>query len=144
MATCELLAYPELPRVFLKSGFQGKRIYNEELLRRSICLALVHLPVRITASEFRFFRIELGKTQKEIAQLFGKDAQSVLLWENGKNPVPLLADKAIRDQYCDEIRADRHQFFLQNMANAGDLQLNRIQLCYADYPKPIWAYDYIF
>lgn len=100
-----------LDNVWLKNGFKthevgtvtGLSIHNMEGLHRAIALTIIRSPRPITRQEFRFIRIELDLSQKLLGSLMEKSDQSIAKWEKGKQAIPRLADKAIRDLYMESI-----------------------------------------
>lgn len=50
----------------------------------------------LTGQEVRFLRNTLNMTQSELASHLGNNAQSIALWENGKNDLPGDAEKLLR------------------------------------------------
>lgn len=100
-----------LDNVYLKNGYteketpSGKTLSIKDIdgLHKAIARDLVAHEYPLSGKEFRFLRIELNLSQKALGQLFEKTDQSIALWEKGAQPIPVLADKAIRDLYMESI-----------------------------------------
>lgn len=48
-----------------------------------------------TPAEFKAARIELGLTQKQLADMLDVSEVSISNWENGRNPIPRTAEMAL-------------------------------------------------
>ena len=79
-----------LRNVWLSNGFQyiniegvGKclEIKNLPALHSAIAHNLVKYKKRLSGSEIRFLRVEMGLSQKSLGDLVGVDEQTVSLWE---------------------------------------------------------------
>lgn len=54
---------------------------------------------RLTATEIRAVRQEMGLTQQQFAEYLGyKSWDAVSHWENGHRPVPMVVTKRIKDK----------------------------------------------
>ncbi len=92
-----------LRNVWLENGYQEKRtaygrglvIDDIEGLARTVCKALTKKRGRLTGSEFRYVRLGLRLSQKNLARLLGNNEQTVALWEKRGN-VPVWADRNLR------------------------------------------------
>ena len=92
-----------LRNVWLMNGYQEKRtaygkglvIDDVEGLARTVCSALAKKRGRLTGSEFRYVRLGLRLSQKNLARLLGNNGQTVALWEKRGN-VPVWADRNLR------------------------------------------------
>ena len=92
-----------LRNVWLENGYQEKRtsygkglvIDDIEGLARTVCMALTKKRGRLTGSEFRYVRLGLRLSQKNLARLLGNNEQTVALWEKRGN-VPVWADRNLR------------------------------------------------
>lgn len=65
-------------------------------LHRLLVSMVASKPSGLEPKEVRFLRTELGMTQAELAELVGRDAQTVGRWERGENPVDRAAEVVIR------------------------------------------------
>ena len=78
------------------SGEDVVYIPNINMLHRALTMAISAKPSGLVQKELRFIRTELGLTQAELAQIVGKDAQTIGRWERGENPIDPSADTIIR------------------------------------------------
>ena len=100
-----------LDNIFLKNGYEessgeeekGIAIHDRDSLHQVIAKVIVDIPAPISGKEFRFLRIELDLSQKVLGELMDKSDQIIAKWEKGESPIPVLADKAIRDTYMESI-----------------------------------------
>ena len=96
-----------LRNVVLRDGYKeietpygtAVQIDNIEGLHQAISLHLIQQPF-LSGREFRFLRIEMDMTQRDIGLYFGVGAQAVALWEKTAH-VPRKADQMIRALYKD-------------------------------------------
>jgi transcriptional regulator with XRE-family HTH domain len=58
------------------------------------CIISARWPM--TPPEFRFLRRESGRTQRDLAELFDVDPQTVSNWERGESGIPWSVDVALR------------------------------------------------
>ena len=78
-----------LDNIWLLNGFEihdtdygkGVSFQDPDGLDAAIALSLTEKPARLSGREFRFLRIMLDMSQKGVGEYFGKDAQTVALWE---------------------------------------------------------------
>lgn len=99
--------------VFLKNGYEivktnygkGVSIHNLDALHEAIGLAIVENSSAINGAEFRFLRVELGLTQEALAQLIGKDVQSIARCEKGVTKrVDPASDRILRIVYRERFK----------------------------------------
>ena len=64
-------------------------------LHHAIARGLVAKGGKLTGTELRFLRLEMGLSQARLAALLGNEAQTVALWEK-RGTQPKLADRFIR------------------------------------------------
>jgi len=96
-----------LDNIYLKGGVFVSAVDGEECfsitdlegLHKVIALNLVKQQSPLSNKEFRFLRIELDLTQKELAEKFGCDVQTIANYEKGKSAIPKLEDLALRELY---------------------------------------------
>ena len=62
---------------------------------------------RLTGTELRFMRQEMGLSQAKLAQLLGNEAQTVALWEK-RGGQPKMADRLIRAIYREQQEGNAH------------------------------------
>ncbi len=94
---------PGLSNVRLLNGYEARespegnslRYANLDGLLKAIACALVRKPARLDSGEFRWLRRYIGVSQSTLAEIIGKDAQTVSLIERGKLP-PALIDRELR------------------------------------------------
>ena len=72
-------------------------------------------------------RIELDLSQKALGKLLDKSDQAIAMWEKGTQPVPVLADKAIRDLYMESLGEGVVSGLLEKLAEL-DRQIHEITL----------------
>ncbi len=92
-----------LPNIWLANGFTVRQtaygkaaaIENVEGLHKAIACDLINYKAKLTGTELRFLRKEMGMSQKRLAGLLGTTEQSLSLWER-KGNVPKWADRYVR------------------------------------------------
>jgi DNA-binding transcriptional regulator YiaG len=85
-----------LDNIFLLNGYRmvefGKeRLYsveNVEGLHRAIAAQLINKSAPLTGKEFRFLRIEMDLSQKQLGTLLGVSEQTIASWEKSKTKHP--------------------------------------------------------
>ncbi|MGE0151984.1 MAG: helix-turn-helix domain-containing protein [Reyranellaceae bacterium] len=98
-----------LDNVWLVNGYtkhktsygDGMSFKNVEKLHAAIVDSLVRKPGRLSGREFRFLRLELGLSQKALAELVETDENGIGRWERGVSQVPAGVDRLIR-AWCQE------------------------------------------
>jgi DNA-binding transcriptional regulator YiaG len=96
-----------LSNIWLANGYEihetaySKAVSFHDLdgLTRAICIALVERQAPINGDEFRYLRQALCLSQVALGQLMGKTDQAVAKWEKSGEPIPKLADFAMRALY---------------------------------------------
>lgn len=96
-----------LPNVWLANGYtlrhskygDGVSIRDVDGLHRAIGHALAHKS-RLTGTEVRFLRKEMGLSQRGLGELLGVTDQAVALWER-KGQLPKTADRLLRLIYLE-------------------------------------------
>ena len=91
-----------LTNVWLANGYtirktkygDGVSIHNMDGLHRALARALSNKP-RLTGTEVRFLRKEMGLSQRGLGELLGVTEQAVSLWER-KGQLPKTADRLLR------------------------------------------------
>ncbi len=92
-----------LRNVWLANGFTFKRtpdgnavaIEDVSGLTRAICAALTNKPSQLTGAEFRYLRLHLDLSQRNLSDLLGNTEQAVANWEKTSR-LPLWGDRNIR------------------------------------------------
>ena len=98
-----------LQNVWIENGYRlvktshgkGVSIHDVEGLHRAIGKAIASKP-RLTGSELRFLRKEMGMSQAAFGALVGTSEQNVSLWER-RGGVPRTADRLVRLIYLEHI-----------------------------------------
>lgn len=103
-----------LDNVFLLNGYAWEEsdygetlsVENLDELHKNIALSIVKHDRRLNGKEFRFIRLELGATQKIVADWMDVDVQTVARWEKGETDVNPVADRLIRVIYLENVEAN--------------------------------------
>ena len=101
-----------LTNVWLANGYtirktrhgDGVSIQNVDGLHRALARALSNKP-RLTGTEVRFLRKEMGLSQRGLGELLGVTDQAVALWER-KGRLPKTADRLLRLIYVEHDRGN--------------------------------------
>ncbi|HKJ10468.1 MAG TPA: helix-turn-helix domain-containing protein [Gammaproteobacteria bacterium] len=128
-----------LRNVYLKNGYKvretayGKTVAVEDLdgLHQAIACDLINYKPKLTGTEFRFLRKELGMSQKRLAELLSSTEQSVSLWER-KGSVPKWADRMIRLLYLEYMQANPSIVQLVDKLNHLDRAANAKKRLFKD------------
>ncbi len=99
-----------LKNIWLKNGYQYKEIEGHgkclEItdiagLHRSIAHQLVYYRQRLSGPEIRFLRVEMGLSQKRLADCMGVDEQTISLWERSRRRPAVAAESVLRLLYLE-------------------------------------------
>ena len=101
-----------LTNVWLANGYtvrktkygDGVSIHDMDGLHRALARALSNKP-RLTGTEVRFLRKEMGLSQRGLGELLGVTDQAVSLWER-KGQLPKTADRLLRLIYVEHDRGN--------------------------------------
>ena len=101
-----------LTNVWLANGYtlrktkygDGVSIHDSDGLHRALARALSNKP-RLTGTEVRFLRKEMGLSQRGLGELLGVTDQAVALWER-KGRLPKTADRLLRLIYVEHDRGN--------------------------------------
>lgn len=104
-----------LRNVWLTSGYDqqdtpygpGIAIHDLEGLHHAIAHGLVNKGAKLTGTELRFLRQEMGLSQTKLATMLGNEAQTVALWEK-RGGQPKIADRFIRAIYRELNEGNAH------------------------------------
>ena len=103
----------DMPYHYTESGLDNVYLYNISVmqdvagedticiphinqLHKVIATALLHKKGELTGKEIRFLRTNALLSQAELAELIGKDGQTVGRWERGECPLDKSMDMLIR------------------------------------------------
>ncbi len=78
------------------AGDEVVTIPNVNLLHKVLVHAVATKPGGLLPGEMRFLRSELGQSQAELANLVGRDGQTVGRWERGETPIDQAAQMVVR------------------------------------------------
>lgn len=99
-----------LRNIWLANGYRYEKIEghgrclaidNIDGLHRTIASHLVHYRKRLSGAEIRFLRIEMGMSQKRLADCLGVDEQTVSLWERSKRRPTVAGERMLRLLYLE-------------------------------------------
>ncbi len=101
-----------LTNVWLANGYtirktsygEGVSIHDVDGLHRALARALSNKP-RLTGTEVRFLRKEMGLSQRGLGELLGVTDQAVSLWER-KGQLPKTADRLLCLIYVEHDRGN--------------------------------------
>jgi len=93
-----------LRNIWLKNGYKEERgsygitvaIEDIEGLHQVIALTLTQKPIRLSGTEIRFLRKEMGLSQQGLGQILSVSSQSVAQWEKGKGKIQGPSDRLLR------------------------------------------------
>jgi DNA-binding transcriptional regulator YiaG len=132
-----------LRSVWLKNGYTIKRdpeygelvsIHDVDGLHQAIGRALANKP-RLTGTEVRFLRKEMGLSQRGLGDLLGVGDQAVALWEkNGR--VPKTADRMLRLVYLEHV--DGNTPIIATIRRINDLDERSSDRIIAEDAKDGW------
>ena len=99
-----------LRNIWLKNGYQyavikghGKclEIADINWLHSTIAHHLVNYRKRLSGAEIRFLRVEMGLSQKRLADCMGVDEQTISLWERSRRRPTVAAERMLRLLYLE-------------------------------------------
>ena len=99
-----------LRSVWLANGYRyeeieghGKCLEIDDIngLHRAIAHHLVTYRKRLSGPEIRFLRVEMGMSQKRLADCLGVDEQTISLWERSKRRPTVAAERMLRLLYLE-------------------------------------------
>lgn len=77
-------------------GDESVIIPRIEELYRTLALAVIRKPSRLSGEEVRFLRKYLGLSGVDFAHHMGVDPSTISNWENNKNPIGTTSDRLLR------------------------------------------------
>ncbi|MDH5722927.1 MAG: helix-turn-helix domain-containing protein [Alphaproteobacteria bacterium] len=102
-----------LDNIWLVNGYtvhdtpygKGVSIDNADSLHKAIGHAIASGLSKIKPQEFRFLRIQMELSQKDLGAILGVDQQAIARWEKGKTKegIPGSAEKLMRLYFLDYI-----------------------------------------
>ncbi|MBX2834753.1 MAG: helix-turn-helix domain-containing protein [Micavibrio sp.] len=102
-----------LDNIWLVNGFKehknkygkGISIDNADDLHKAIGCSIAKGASKIKPQEFKFLRVQIELSQKNLGALMGVDAQTIARWEKGqsKDGIPGPAEKLIRHYYLEKL-----------------------------------------
>jgi putative transcriptional regulator len=103
-----------LEDVYLVNGFktvqtpfgEGVQIVDTDALHMAIGLNICDNANTITSEEFRFLRVEMSLSQKNLAQFMGVSDQTIGRIEKGKTESKELAGRFLKALYLEHIEED--------------------------------------
>lgn len=99
-----------LRNIWLENGFRfeeieghGKCLEIDDIngLHRAIAHHLVTYRKRLAGPEIRFLRVEMGMSQKRLADCLGVDEQTISLWERSRRRPTVAAERMLRLLYLE-------------------------------------------
>ncbi len=109
---------------------------HADQLDRQIALAIINHQGPLTGQEVRFLRGLLDLTQTELADLLGKDAQSVARWERMKTVIPPTEDRALRQIYLEE--TGHTVKFVDTVRRVAEIKKRVERVTFRALPQGIW------
>jgi putative transcriptional regulator len=104
-----------LDNIYLENGYtvhqtpygEGVSIQDLDGLQTAIANWLVSLPKPLIGAELRFLRLEMERTQRDLANVLGESEQTVRRWEKDRNkPLRGSADRLLRVFYSEYAHGD--------------------------------------
>jgi len=96
----------DLPVCVDDAGEDVVTIRNINQLHRVLMIEVARKDGGLTPKEIRFLRSEIGRSQAELAELVGRDGQTVGRWERGETPVDRASEIVIRCKALEHAGAD--------------------------------------
>jgi len=139
----QMLKYEDcgLKNIWLANGFRyedldgvGRCLEIDDIdgLHRAIGHSLVNYKKRLTGAEIRFLRVEMGMSQKRLADSLGVDEQSVSLWERTKRRPAIAAERMLRLLYLERMDGTTKVAELIAQWNDTDRQEDELRRVFED------------
>ena len=127
-----------LSYIYLADGYEIETIDGETFvgvedihgLHRVIAKSVTEKRSSLEGQEVRFLRVEMGMSQKNLAEILGVDPQTVARWEKGQVAIPRTSDAVVRTMYLESVNANsKISFFLSLLAeNEEDAAIKQLTL----------------
>jgi DNA-binding transcriptional regulator YiaG len=129
-----------LSNVWLANGYEeidtpyGKGVSFHDLdgLVKAVCIALTRKITPLTGAEFRYLRQALCLSQGAVGQLMDKTDQAIAKWEKSVEPVPRLADFAMRAIYLQHADGDEA---IKNLVTALNVTERTLHFVMRETPR---------
>ena len=123
-----------LDYVWLTGGFVREEtgygpavmVENATKLDHAIAVSAIRYRRHLTGQEVRFLRGLMDMTQEALADLLGKDVQSIARWERSKTNIPPTEDRALRQIFLEHV--GKAQSFTETARKVASIRgdLNRL------------------
>ncbi|MBI4385070.1 MAG: helix-turn-helix domain-containing protein [Nitrospinae bacterium] len=123
-----------LDNIYLMNGYSVRNtpygesvsIDNLDGLHKAIARHLVENKPKLSGAEFRFLRIEMDMSQKQLGKLIGVSSQTIALWEKHKVGVKPYGDILVRIIYREWVGGNAQMKKLIDHLNSIDRKENKI------------------
>ena len=118
-----------LSYIYLADGYEVEEADGETYvgvedvdgLHRLIAKNVTEKKSTLEGQEIRFLRIEMGMSQKHLAEILGVDTQTIARWEKNQTVIPRTSDAVLRTLYLESIDANsKVSFFLSLLAESEE------------------------
>jgi DNA-binding transcriptional regulator YiaG len=131
-----------LLNVWLANGFtirktrygNGVSIHDVDGLHHALAQALANKP-RLTGTEVRFLRKEMGMSQRGLGELLGVTDQAVSLWER-KGQLPKTADRLLRLIYMEHDKGNAP--IVKTIERFNDMDAQQYEQIIAEESRGNW------
>lgn len=132
-----------LDNVYLVNGYRygivtsGEEVlYIDDIpgLHRAIASIIVDSPADLDAKTFKFLRKEQDMSQRQLAEIFGVEEQTVSNWERARTPIPKYAALLLRALAKERCSGNAALMSVIEHMNSLDRERHQqeIRLCMAD------------
>ncbi|MCW7551078.1 helix-turn-helix domain-containing protein [Endozoicomonas gorgoniicola] len=114
-----------LSYIYLEDGYEVENIDGDTYvgiedvdgLHRVIAKNVTEKKSTLEGQEIRFLRVEMGMSQKHLAEILGVDTQTVARWEKDQTVIPRTSDAVLRTLYLESVDTSSNvSFFLRLLA----------------------------
>jgi len=95
-----------LPLCTDDDGEEVVTIPNINLLHATLTVEVASKQTGLLPKEIRLLRTEIGMTQAQVAEMVGRDSQTVGRWERGETPIDQAAEMVLRIEALKSLQAD--------------------------------------